>query len=56
VFEGEVTQSQLARIERGILRIIEPDYDSVLIYVLRDNNWLDRRSLGARKGEPTNLI
>jgi len=56
VFEGEVTQSQLARIERGISRIIEPDYDSVLIYVLRDNNWLDRRSLGARKGEPTNLI
>jgi CRISPR-associated protein Cas2 len=56
VFEGELTESQLRRVEDGLGKIIVEAEDTVLLYVLRDNKWLDRRSMGIKKGEPTNLL
>jgi CRISPR-associated protein Cas2 len=56
VFEGELTVSQLKRVESGLKEIMELDKDSALIYVLREERWMDRRSIGVKKGEPTNLL
>jgi CRISPR-associated protein Cas2 len=56
VFEGELTGSQLKRVESGLKKIMELDRDSALIYVLREERWMDRRSIGVKKGEPNNLL
>ncbi len=56
VFEGELKESQLRRVEDGMRKLMVEEEDTVLIYVLRDNKWLDRRTLGIKKGEPTNII
>jgi CRISPR-associated protein Cas2 len=56
VFEGELTESQLLRVEEGLSKIMVETEDSALIYVLRDRKWIDRRSLGVKKGEPNNML
>ena len=56
VFEGELRESQLKRVESGLGEIIVEGDDSVLIYVLRDERWMDRRVMGVKKGEPTNIL
>ena len=56
VFEGELRESQLKRVETGLGEIIVEGDDSVLIYVLRDERWMDRRVMGVKKGEPTNIL
>ena len=48
VFEGELTEAQLARLERAILEIVDKERDSVIIYKLPDTvRW--ERIILARK-------
>ncbi len=52
VLEGELTRAQFERLKAEIREVIEESEDSVLFYLLRSADWLNREALGVRKGEP----
>ena len=45
VFEGELTMSKLERMKSEILRVVDRERDSVIIYVLEDNAKYERQLL-----------
>ena len=56
VFEGELTKAQFARVQSGLLGIIDESADSVLIYQMRHEKWMDRQVIGIEKNPVTNLL
>ena len=56
VFEGELTKAQLARVKSGLLEIIDDNEDSVLIYQMRHEKWVDKQVIGIEKNPVTNLL
>lgn len=56
VLEGELTGAQLERLKADLRAVIDESEDSVLFYVLRSAEWMERQSLGVRKGEPEWLL
>lgn len=52
VLEGELTRAQLERLKAEMRGVIDESEDSVLFYLLRSADWMERESLGVRKGEP----
>ncbi len=55
-FEGELTESRLARVKAGLDRIIDPTSDSVYFYVLPDRRWVEKQVLGQVKNLTDNVI
>ncbi|WP_456420061.1 CRISPR-associated endonuclease Cas2 [Thermovibrio sp.] len=55
VFEGEITLSNLAALERELLEIIEDD-DSIYIYKVKLPKALEKETLGEGKGTPDNFL
>ena len=55
VFEGEVTKSEMEKIETGLLSIIDKNMDSVIIYRFRTSDAFNRKVLGIEKA-PINGI
>ena len=49
VFEGDLSESKLAAMKAGLLKIMQPELDSVLLWVARDSKWTDRQMLGVEK-------
>jgi len=49
VFEGDLTEAKLETMKAGVLKLLEPGVDSVLLWVLRDARWVDRQTLGREK-------
>jgi len=49
VFEGDITVAKLETMKVGLLKVIDAKTDSVLIWVLRDDRWVDRQILGNEK-------
>jgi len=56
VLEGEITRAQLERMKGEIQRVIDPETDSVLFYLLRSARWVERQSLGRKSPEPEWMI
>lgn len=56
VFEGELTLAQLEKMKTGLLKIITPTEDAVLLWVLRDPKWADRQILGHERFPITNIL
>lgn len=56
VFEGELTEAQLARLQRALQKIINSQEDSILFYLLRTTAYLERQTLGVIKNEPTQFL
>lgn len=56
VFEGEITESQLIRIENYLNKNTEQDYDFIKIYMLSSNKYLKIDVIGTVKKENTNII
>ena len=56
VFEGELTKAQFARVKSGLLGIIDESEDSVLIYQMRHEKWMDKQAIGVEKNPVTNLL
>lgn len=56
VFEGEVTESELKRIEIGLKEIIDVSKDSIVIYILPIEKTVERKYIGSRKAEPSFVI
>jgi CRISPR-associated protein Cas2 len=49
VFEGELSEAKLEKMKAGLMKIITPPTDAVLLWVMRDARWTDRQVLGAEK-------
>jgi len=56
VFEGELTKAQFARVKSGLLGIIDENQDSVLVYQMRNEKWMDKQVIGIEKNPVTNLL
>jgi CRISPR-associated protein Cas2 len=56
VFEGELTESKLEAMKSGLLKIIDPQADSALLWVFRDAKWSDRQVLGFEKRPVSNFL
>ncbi|MYB56908.1 MAG: CRISPR-associated endonuclease Cas2 [Gemmatimonadetes bacterium] len=56
VFEGEVTKAGVARIKSSLAQILNEDKDSVLIYQMRHERWMNKEVLGVDKNPATNLL
>ena len=49
VFEGELTESELKKVEIGIEEIINPEEDSIIIYCLQTDKVIKKKHIGKRK-------
>lgn len=49
VFEGEVSESEFKLIHEGLMKIIDKEVDSVIIYKVRMEELLNREVLGVEK-------
>lgn len=56
VFEGEVTTAQLERLLMELREVLEPEEDSVIVYVFRTRRYFTRRVIGKEKGDPEKVI
>ncbi len=56
VFEGEMTKSQFLAIKSELLSVMNKKEDSVIFYVMRNKEVLQKKILGVEKNEITNFI
>ncbi|WP_273702135.1 CRISPR-associated endonuclease Cas2 [Acetomicrobium sp.] len=56
LLEGELTKAQFARLKADLCKIIDVEQDSVVFYVLRQQEYLERQILGLDKGGQTMMI
>ena len=56
VFEGEIALAQLEKMKAGLNKIITPDEDAVILWVLRDPKWADRQILGHERLPISNIL
>lgn len=52
VFEGEITDANLLRLQNELSKIIDAEKDSVTFYALRTTKYMKKINIGAVKGEP----
>jgi len=56
VFEGELTEGQIYRMESEILRVIDKDRDSVIIYVFPEGVRWQRKILSNLSDKVSNML
>jgi CRISPR-associated protein Cas2 len=56
VFEGEITESELMKIENGLKDIINENEDSIRIYLLPSDKVIQKKVLGIQKNEPEFIV
>lgn len=56
VFEGELTESKLARLKSELSKLINRECDSVLIYRLRDQKLAAKEVLGVERSPTDNIL
>jgi CRISPR-associated protein Cas2 len=56
VFEGELTESELKKIEIGINEIIDTNQDSIIIYKFQSEKFVEKHHIGVKKSEPSFVI
>lgn len=56
VFEGEITESQLVRVQNFLHKKVVIEYDFIKIYIMSSNKYLSTCNIGTPKKEPTNIL
>jgi CRISPR-associated protein Cas2 len=56
VFEGEITESQLVRVQNFLHKKIVIESDFIKIYIMSSNKYLSTYNIGTPKKEPTNIL
>lgn len=56
VFEGEITESRLARVKARLMELADPGSDSVIIYMFSSRKLVKRDRIGVEKNPPTNIV
>jgi len=50
LLEGELTKAQLERLKADLKKVIDEDEDSIVFYLLRRQQYMERQILGQDKG------
>ncbi|WP_212003199.1 CRISPR-associated endonuclease Cas2 [Chitinophaga sp. HK235] len=56
VFEGELTEVKLKELLLKAKEIIDPSYDSIIIFSSRQEKWLDKQVVGLEKNNLENMF
>ncbi len=56
VFEGEITESQLAKIEYKIKELINEETDTVVVFTTPSKDRIEKKQIGKAKNEPETII
>jgi CRISPR-associated protein Cas2 len=56
VFEGELTKSEFIKVQQGIKNIVDKEFDSVIIFKLRDRKFIDRKVIGVDKNIQSDIL
>lgn len=56
VFEGEISNANFEKFKSDMLKFINKEEDSLIIYTLRDERYSKREILGKEKNEITQFI
>ena len=56
VFEGELTDAQLDRLQCEAAELMDPDEDSIIFWRLRDRKFVDRETLGKERGTTSRML
>lgn len=51
LFEGELTKAQLAKLKAELKKVLKEDEDSIVFYLVRRPQYMERQILGQDKGE-----
>lgn len=55
-FEGDLTMSQLEELKIEVMRIIDQEKDSIVVFTISNPNWIDRNVWGKEKGPVESII
>lgn len=53
VFEGELLESQLLKLQTELKQYIRPEADSVIVFKSRNQRWLDKEFIGKIEDDKT---
>lgn len=56
VFEGEITESQIAKLNVELNKLIRKNLDSVIIFKSRNERWLDKEFWGKKDNALSNFF
>ncbi len=56
VFEGELTQAQIIKMEYEVKNVIRKDLDSVIIFKSRNEKWLAKDMWGKQEDKTSNFL
>ena len=51
VFEGEISESQMRELEFEALKIMDPEYDSLIVFKSRHVHYMERQIIGREKSD-----
>lgn len=56
LLEGELTKAQLERLKADLRKVVETDEDSIVFYLLRRQQYMERQIVGQDKGGQTLML
>lgn len=56
VFEGELSSSQVVKLEYELKDIIRPNLDSIIVFKSRSERWLEKDMWGIKNDKTSNFI
>lgn len=56
VFEGELSEAQIVKLNYEIRKVIRQDIDSVILFKSRNERWLNKEMWGKNEDKTSNFI
>ncbi|AGC68634.1 CRISPR-associated protein, Cas2 family [Thermoclostridium stercorarium subsp. stercorarium DSM 8532] len=56
VFEGELSESQLFKLEMSLKKLLRKDKDSLIVFKTRNEKWLDKEFWGKEDNATSNFL
>lgn len=56
VFEGSITEVKLKELTLKAKKIMDQEYDSLILFTSRNDKWLDKTVIGAEKSNIDNFL
>ena len=56
VFEGNISKSKLMALEKELAKYIRKDKDSVIIFKMKSNKWVEKKHLGKEDNLDSNIL
>ena len=55
-FEGDLSLGQLEELRIKIMKVIDEQKDSIVVFLVSNPKWIDRKIWGSEKGETKSII